>query len=339
MTKIRFNPQERLELAESLMLFFIHSNTQGRFIPSEANPSAIINPLNSFLAKYGYIADCSFGRNGGFSHNPYIIFIRAELSKKIRASKGVYCRVCFHRKNDISRKIEVSVNQSYQNSYEFLAKDKVQKYIADSEKTSFFPYPNCDTSDIIDKLEMDLSYFVAIPINKLESTDNISRTQIKQIKCKCCGVQKDFSEFYFVDGGLKIDGIENLKFEVCKQCVSAYNARFGTKRLHYLKWQFIACYFSAKIFLQKCRNGDGSKDLLKNITRQISNGYKSYDMGSRSLEMAIQNLLYLFGDRCYGLSNYNESQKFVFDTLKNADSTNLADKINCILDLDYKKFV
>ena len=221
MTKIRFAPQDRQKLAEILMLFFIHSNTQGRFIPSEANPSAIINPLNSFLAKYGYIADCSFGRNGGFSHNPYIIFIRAELSKKIRASKGVYCRVCFHRKEIDSRKIEVSVNQSYQNSYEFLAKDKVQKYIDDSAKTSFFQYPNCDTSDIIDKLEMDLSYFVAIPINELESTDNISHTQIKQIQCKCCGVQKDFSEFYFVDGGLKIDGIENLKFEVCKQCVSA----------------------------------------------------------------------------------------------------------------------
>ena len=338
MTKIRFAPQDRQKLAEILMLFFIHSNTQGRFIPSEANPSAIINPLNDFLAKYSYIADCSFGRNGGFSHNPYIIFIRKD-TPHIRASKGVYCRVCFHRKEIDSRKIEVSVNQSYQNSYEFLAKDKVQKYIDDSDKTSFFPYPNCDTSDIIDKLEMDLSYFVAIPINELESTDNISHTQIKQIQCKCCGVQRDFSEFYFVDGGLKIYGIENLKFEVCKQCVSAYNARFGTKRLHYLKWQFIACYFAAKIFLQKCRNGDGSKDLLKNITRQISNGYKSYNMGSLSLEKAIQNLLYLFGNNAYGLRNYNESQKFVFDTLKNADSANLMDKINCILDLDYKKII
>ncbi len=109
MTKIRFTPQDRQKLAEILMLFFIHSNTQGRFIPSEANPSAIINPLNSFLAKYGYIADCSFGRNGGFSHNPYIIFIRKD-TPHIRASNGVYCRVCFHRKNDISHKIEVSVN-------------------------------------------------------------------------------------------------------------------------------------------------------------------------------------------------------------------------------------
>ena len=338
MTKIRFAPQDRQKLAEILMLFFIHSNTQGRFIPSEANPSAIINPLNDFLAKYGYVADCSFGRNGGFSHNPYIIFIRKD-TPHIRASKGVYCRVCFHRKGLDSRKIEVSVNQSYQNSYEFLAKDKVQKYIADSAKFSFFPYPNCNTSDIIDKLEMDLSYFAQISINELESADNISHTQIRQIKCKCCGAQKDSSEFYFVDGGLKIYGIENLKFEVCKQCVSAYNARFGTQRLHYLKWQFIACYFGAKIFLQKLRNENGNKDTLKNITKQISNGYKSYNMGSLSLEKAIQNLLWLFGDMVYGLSNYNDKQKFVFDILQNADSANLTDKINCILDLDYKKFV
>ena len=338
MTKIRFNTQDRQRLAEILMLFFIHSNTQGRFIPNEANPSAITNPLNGVLAQYGYVVDCSFGRNGGFSHNPYIIFIRKD-TPRIRASKGVYCRVCFHRQELDSRKIEVSVNQSYQNSYEFLAKDSVEKYIADSAKMSFFPYPNCDTSDIIDKLEMDLSYFAQIPVDELESMGDISQKQTKQIKCKCCGVQKDSSEFYFIDGGLKIYGIKNLKFEVCKQCVSAYNARFGTQRLHYLKWQFIACYFGAKIFLQESRNKNYNKDTLKNITRQISNGYKSYNMGSLSLEKAIQNLLWLFGDGVYGLSNYNDKQKFVFDMLKDADSTNLADKINHILDLDYKKFV
>ena len=337
MINIRFSPQERVNLAEALITFFIQSNTKGRYIPPEANPSVITHKLNNFLANYGYVADCSFGKNGGFSHNPYIIFIRRDMPF-IRASNGVYCRVCFHRQNESMRKIEVNVNQSYLTRYEFLAKHRVEKYIAESERMSYFPYPNCDTNAIIDKLEMDLSWFAQIPIAELESANNISATQpkIKQIQCKSCGLQKDFDEFYFVDGGLKIDGIENVKFEVCKQCVTNYNARFGTKRLHYLKWQFVACYFGAKIFLQKSiefRN----KDLLKNITKQISNGYKSYDMHSSSLEKAVQNLLYLFGDRVYGLSNYNESQKFVFDALNSA--TNLKDKINYILDMDYKFFV
>lgn len=167
MINIRFNIQEKIKLAYTLGLFFAQSNTKAIYVSNSECPQIIANDINDFLMNYGYVAHCSFGK-GKFSDNPYIIFVRSDMPL-VRASNGVYCRVCFHRKNDLSRKIEVSVNQSYLNEYNFLAKNKVKQYIDSSAGFSFFSYPNCDTNAIIDKLEMDLSYFATIPINELET--------------------------------------------------------------------------------------------------------------------------------------------------------------------------
>ena len=147
--------------------FFAQSNTKALYVSSSEDPHIIANDINDFLVNYGYIAHCSFGK-GRFSDSPYIIFVRSDMPF-IRVSNGVYCRICFHRKNDFLHKIEVSVNQSYLNEYNFLAKDKVKQYIDSSADFSFFSYPNCDTNAIIDKLEMDLSYFLRFPVKELES--------------------------------------------------------------------------------------------------------------------------------------------------------------------------
>lgn len=164
-----------------------------------------------------------------------------------------------------------------------------------------------------------------------------------KIQCKGCEESKPQEEFYLIDGGLGIEGIENLRFDICKECVKAYNTKNGVgKRFCYLLWQHIACYYGAKEFIAK--NSDKNscdRKLLKSITSKIDNGYKSYSYNnSASLERAIQNLIYLL-DKSQNVCYKNTSpkrQKRVFDILQNAQ-TDLENTIKeKILQEDYQTF-
>ena len=161
-------------------------------------------------------------------------------------------------------------------------------------------------------------------------------------QCKGCEKSKPQEEFYLVDGGLGIEGIENLRFEICKECVKSYNTKNGVgKNFCYLLWQHITCYYGAKEFIAK--NSDKSscnRKLLKSITSKIDNGYKSYSYNSYSLERAIQNFIYLL-DKSQKVQYKNTNpkrQKRVFDILQNAQ-TDLENIIKeKILQEDYQTF-
>lgn len=156
------------------------------------------------------------------------------------------------------------------------------------------------------------------------------------IQCKGCGKIKDTNEFYFADGGLQINGIAEIKCELCKDCVEDYN-RHSTKgaKNNYLKWQFIACYFIAKI-------SDDNKKIINQIIQNVENGYKKYgDVKDKdrkkTFKDAVENFLYLFG--VCGLKHTNNKQRYVFNALKSAkDSTQIANAVKKILEEDYEKF-
>ncbi|RDU52341.1 hypothetical protein [Helicobacter sp. MIT 01-3238] len=163
-----------------------------------------------------------------------------------------------------------------------------------------------------------------------------------KLQCKGCKKSKPQNEFYLVDGGLGIEGIENLRFEICKECIKAYNTKNGTgKNFCYLLWQHIACYYGAKEFIAK--NSDKNscdRKLLKSITSKIDNGYKSYRDDSLSLQMALQNFISLFDKFQKGgfKKASPKRQKRVFDILQNAQ-TDLENTIKeKILQEDYQTF-
>lgn len=166
--------------------------------------------------------------------------------------------------------------------------------------------------------------------------------QNNEIQCKGCKESKLQKEFYLVDGGLGIEGIENLRFEICKECVKSYNTKNGVgKNFCYLLWQHIACYYGAKEFIAK--NSDKNscdRKLLKSITSKIDNGYKSYHDDSLSLQMALQNFFSLFDKFQKGgfKKASRKRQKRVFDILQNAQ-TDLENTIKeKILQEDYQTF-
>lgn len=161
---------------------------------------------------------------------------------------------------------------------------------------------------------------------------------MKTIKCKGCGEIKDSNEFYFADGGLAINGIAEIKCELCKDCVEDFN-RHSTKgaKNNYLLWQFIACYFIAKQIF-----GDNNKN-INQITQNVENGYKKYGDNvkdkdrKKTFKMAVGNFLHLFGAR--GLKNTNSKHQYVFNVLNSAkDSTQMANAIKEILEKDYEFF-
>lgn len=164
----------------------------------------------------------------------------------------------------------------------------------------------------------------------------------KQIQCRGCKGSKTQNEFYLIDGGLQIEGIENLRFEVCKECVSAYNTKNGESKFCYFLWQHIACYYGAKKFITTHSDIHScDKQLLKTITSNISNGYKTYiDNNSTSLEMALQNFISLFNaNQKGGLKNASKRQKGVFDKLQKVNmQADLQNAIQEILQEDYKTF-
>lgn len=44
-----------------------------------------------------------------------------------------------------------------------------------------------------------------------------------KIQCKGCEESKPQEEFYLIDDGLGIERTENLRFEICKECMKKYN--------------------------------------------------------------------------------------------------------------------
>ncbi|MGX3098542.1 hypothetical protein [Helicobacter sp. 23-1046] len=145
---------------------------------------------------------------------------------------------------------------------------------------------------------------------------------MKNIQCKGCNESKAQNEFYLVDGGLKIEGIENLRFEVCKECIDKYQN--SLKKNKYFDWQFITCYFIAQ-------NSDSSSDFTI-ASENIDSG-----MPQGSTTMAVQNFLALFG-KPNGLSNFSQQHQRVFHALHNPNGESLKDLVETIMEIDYQIF-
>lgn len=141
----------------------------------------------------------------------------------------------------------------------------------------------------------------------------------KQIKRKGCKESKPQEEFYLVDGGLGIEGIENLRFEICKECIDKYQR--VRKKNKYFDWQFIACYYVAS-----------SSDDFKIASQNIKSG-----MPKGSTIMAVQNFLTLFG-KPNSLPNFSQQHKKVFDTLQSVNTKNLSSIVEKMLEADYNTF-
>lgn len=145
----------------------------------------------------------------------------------------------------------------------------------------------------------------------------------KQIQCKGCKESKTKNEFYLIDGGLKIEGIENLRFEVCKECMRIYNEMNHKKTAQdnykYLDWQCISCYFVAK---------------LEKTARCIDNGI----LNTNSKRDTIKNMRFLF-NKNNRLKHKSEQHKKIFDTLQNTNTqADLTNVLQEILQEDYKTF-
>ena len=141
-----------------------------------------------------------------------------------------------------------------------------------------------------------------------------------QMQCKGCKESKAQSECYLVDGGLGIEGIENLRFEVCKECIGKYQK--PKKKNKYLDWQFIACYYVAQ----------GSSNDFKMVSENVDSG-----MPQGSTIMAVQNFLTLFG-KANGLPNYSTQHKRVFGILQTTNKESLCNVVKKMLEIDYNTF-
>lgn len=166
MQNLHFSPQEREKLEKALKLFFERSSTQSDTIVG-LNTFDIISYLG-FLVDYGFFVDCSFGV-GKKAKDTWIIFIRKDIPN-IKASWGVYPRVCFHTAGN---QIEVSIDISKKKPYDFAAKSKVSNYNSQNSQNAYFSYPSYDIDSIITKLEQDLQWFLQLPTSKLEYAHKI----------------------------------------------------------------------------------------------------------------------------------------------------------------------
>lgn len=166
MQNLHFSPQEREKLEKALKLFFERSSTQSDTIVG-LNTFDIISYLG-FLVDYEFFVDCSFGV-GNKAKDTWIIFIRKDIPN-IKASWGVYPRVCFRTANN---QIEVSIDISKKRLYDFAAKPEVSNYNSQNSQNAYFSYPNYDIDSIITKLEQDLQWFLQLPTSELEYTHKI----------------------------------------------------------------------------------------------------------------------------------------------------------------------
>lgn len=160
---IKFDSQQKEKLQKAITLFLARSNEE-QLTTKGLNSKEIDSIINSFLIQYGYIAKCSFGA-GNKAKNPYIVFIRKD-TPHIKASCGVYARICFHTENN---QVEVSINTSYKTIFHFQAEQKVKNYNLQQKPKSYFNYPDYDIDAIISKLEQDLQWFLQIPVSELKS--------------------------------------------------------------------------------------------------------------------------------------------------------------------------
>lgn len=161
MQNLHFSPQERENLEKALKLFFERSSTQSDTIVG-LNTFDIISYLG-FLVDYGFFVDCSFGV-GNKAKDTWIIFIRKDIPN-IKASWGVYPRICFRT---ASNQIEISIDISKKNHYDFAAKYEVKLYNSQNSQNAYFSYQSYDIDSIITKLEQDLQWFLQLPTSELE---------------------------------------------------------------------------------------------------------------------------------------------------------------------------
>ena len=166
----------------------------------------------------------------------------------------------------------------------------------------------------------------------------------KLILCKGCKERKSQGEFYLIDGGLQIDTIKDIRFEICKSCVTLYNTKgnpSSDKKWQYLHYQFISCYYGAKQYLEQTDDENiVDKKTLQAITQRINNGYKSYEHNNSSaLELAIQNFIFLFNPNHKAKQTHtNNKHRLVFQKLQNANDETLKNAIDEILQEDYGIF-
>lgn len=143
-----------------------------------------------------------------------------------------------------------------------------------------------------------------------------------KIQCKGCKESKPQEEFYLVDGGLGIAGIENLYCEICKECMKKYNDKNDknkTELYKYLDWQCVSCYFVAK---------------NDKTASSIDNGI----LNTNSKRNTIKNMRYLFGKRD-SFAHKSKQHKKIFDEIKNANTqVELKNILQEILQEDYQTF-
>lgn len=162
----------REKLEKALRLFFERSSIQSNTIVG-LNTFDIISYLG-FLVDYGFFVDCSFGV-GKKANDTWIIFIRKDIPN-IKASWGVYPRVCFHTASnqiEISIDISTSKHKITKKLYDFAAKYEVKLYNSQNSQNAYFSYLDYDIDNIITKLEQDLQWFLQLPTSKLEHTHKI----------------------------------------------------------------------------------------------------------------------------------------------------------------------
>lgn len=156
-----------------------------------------------------------------------------------------------------------------------------------------------------------------------------------KMQCRGCGEIKDSSEFYFVDGGLNIKGINDIKCEICKSCINDFNTSYEKRPRKrdkkYLQWQFIAPYFVAKMVIKN------NAKLIKTLINNMENGYKVHNAKNtkHTAEMCVGNFLYIYYKLRF--SHTNKTQEKIFCLLDKAKSINKTiDSIKIILNEDYK---
>ena len=173
MQNLHFSPQEREKLEKALKLFFERSSVK-QATAKGLKPQEISFMIRGFLVDYGFFVDCSFGV-GNKAKDTWIIFIRKDIPN-IKASWGVYPRICFHTASnqiEVSIDISTSKHKITKKLYEFAAKPKVSNYNSQNSQNAYFSYPSYDIDSIITKLEQDLQWFLQLPTSELEYAHKI----------------------------------------------------------------------------------------------------------------------------------------------------------------------
>lgn len=143
-----------------------------------------------------------------------------------------------------------------------------------------------------------------------------------KIQCKGCEESKPQEEFYLIDGGLGIEGIENLRFEICKECMKKYNDendKHKTGLYKYLDWQCVSCYFVAK---------------NDKTASSIDNGI----LNTNSKRDTIKNMRYLLRKR-NSFEHRSKQHKKIFGEIENVNTqVELKNILQKILQEDYQTF-